>query len=209
MVAVGLAATVLAATLGLNAWVEATARRHIIDIGQAAQGGYDCIAVLGAGLAPDGTPSPILAARLDTAAELYRAGASDVVLVTGDNSRLDYDEVGAMERYAIAKGVPPGAIIRDHAGFSTYESMYRLRDVFGADRVLVVTQRYHLYRALFDARKLGLAADGVPAALPSRSGQRSRDAREVLASVKDVFYVLFDKKPTFLGDPIQLVPAPE
>jgi vancomycin permeability regulator SanA len=201
-VAVGLAATV-----GLNVYVVATARGRIVDAADAADGGYDCIAVLGAGLDPDGTPSPMLAARLDAAVALYDAGAADVVLMTGDNSRADYDEVGAMQRYAIAAGVPAGAIVRDHAGFSTYESMYRLRDVFGARRVVVVTQQYHLYRAVFDGVRLGLDVDGVAAVLPTRRGQRAREVREVMASAKDVVYVWIGKRPTFLGEPIPLVPA--
>ncbi|MDR1427978.1 MAG: YdcF family protein, partial [Bifidobacteriaceae bacterium] len=158
-IAVGTAAFLLVATLALNGYVVASSRGRIVGAERVAGGGYDCIAVLGAGLNQDGTPGPMLAARLDTAVELYRAGTSDVVLMTGDNSRPNYDEVGAMERYAIDRGVPAGAIVRDRAGFSTYESMYRLRDVFGASKVVVVTQEYHLYRAIFDALKLGLDAD--------------------------------------------------
>jgi vancomycin permeability regulator SanA len=203
MVAVGLAGFALVATIGLNVWVVATARGRIVPASQVG-GGYDCIAVLGAGLNPDGSPGAILAARLDTAAELYQAGASDVVVVSGDNSRPDYDEVGAMRRYLLALGVPSDAVVRDDAGYSTYESMHRLKSVFGAKRVVVVTQEYHLFRALFDAVRLGLAADGVPASLPSRRGQGAREVREVAASVKDVVYVLIGKRPDVLGEPTPL-----
>jgi vancomycin permeability regulator SanA len=177
------------AVIGLNIHVEVTARPHVIDAEEAAKRGYDCIAVLGAGLAPDGTPGTMLAARLDAAVALYQAGASKVVLLTGDNSREDYDEVGAMERYVIGRGVSVAAIIRDDGGLSTYESMYRLREVFGMKRVVVVTQRYHLSRSVYDAVALGLDADGVAAQLPTTRGQRFRDAREVIASAKDVIYV--------------------
>lgn len=162
------------------------------------------ILVLGAGLW-DGGPSTMLAARLNTGLDIFKVGATNHLLLSGDNGQIDYNEVEVMGRYILENGeyfgVTEDNIQLDHAGFSTYESMYRLRDVFMVDSAIIVTQEYHLYRALYDAKKLGINVYGVAAA-PSQSGQKYRDAREILARTKDFFYVIFDVQPTFLGDPI-------
>ena len=105
---------------------------------------YDCILVLGAGVNED-EPSDMLRDRLDTAIELYNTGIAPKILMSGDHGCEDYDEVNVMKNYAIAKGVPSEDIFMDHAGFSTYESLYRAKAVFGAERVVVVSQKYHLY----------------------------------------------------------------
>jgi vancomycin permeability regulator SanA len=172
----------------------------------AAEKPFDAILVLGAGVEPNGKPTPMLASRLETAADLYRAGAAPVVLASGDNSRAEYNELAAMHRAELAAGVPAGDVYLDYAGFSTYESMYRARDVFGARRILVVTQSYHLPRALHDAEALGLDAYGVAAAA-HRTGQTKRDLREYLARLKDWGYGVVKPDPTFLGPRIELVPG--
>jgi vancomycin permeability regulator SanA len=172
----------------------------------AAERPFDAIMVLGAGIYGNGRPTPMLASRLDTAAALYRAGAAPVVLATGDNSRADYNELATMHSYEVQAGVPAADIYLDYAGFSTYESMYRARDVFGAKRILVVTQAYHLPRALHDAAALGLDATGV-AAQAHQSGQTKRDLREFAARVKDWGYGLVKPKPTFLGPRVELTPG--
>ena len=164
------------------------------------------ILVLGAGLW-DGGPSTMLAARLDTGLDIFQTGAANHLLLSGDNGQIDYNEVEVMGKYTLENGANFGVtedrIQLDHAGFSTYESMYRMRDVFMVKSAIVVTQEYHLYRALYDAEKLGINVYGVAAA-PSQNGQRSRDLRELLARTKDFCYVLFDVQPTFLGDPIPI-----
>ena len=162
----------------------------------------DCILVLGCGVRPDGSPSLMLRDRLDMGLQLYEAGAAPKLLMSGDHSRTDYDEVNTMKDYVMDRGVPSSDVFMDHAGFSTYESMYRARDVFCAERIVIVSQSYHLYRAVYDARALGLDAWGVAAEDVAYSGQLLRDLREILARDKDFFYCLLQPDPTFLGDPI-------
>ncbi|MBR3289559.1 MAG: YdcF family protein [Clostridia bacterium] len=164
----------------------------------------DCILILGAGLW-DGAPSPMLQERLDMGAALYHAGASDKILVSGDNSREDYNEVQAMEDYLVEHGgVPRECIVRDHAGFSTYDSMFRAKEIFCADSVIVVTQKYHLFRAVYDASCLGLDAYGADAQQTVFSGRYHREIRECLARVKDCFMCVFKPAPACLGDKIPI-----
>jgi vancomycin permeability regulator SanA len=164
----------------------------------------ECIVALGAAVY-NGKPSVMLRDRLDTSLALYRDGVADVLLFSGDNGTQEYNEVEAMKRYATengkAFGVTEDCIYLDYAGFSTYESMYRLKAVFEVENAVIVTQQYHLYRALYTAKKLGIEVHGV-AAPPRNDGQFKRDAREVLARTKDFFYVLFDVQPTYLGEPV-------
>ena len=109
----------------------------------------DCIIVLGAGLKPDGTPNFMLKDRLDRALSLYQAGVSERLLMTGDHGKKSYDEVNAMKQYAVDAGVPANHVFMDHAGVSTYESMYRADAIFEVKKAVVVTQRYHIYRTLY------------------------------------------------------------
>jgi vancomycin permeability regulator SanA len=147
----------------------------------------------------------MLAARIDTGMALARDGVSDVLLFSGDNGQEYYNEVAVMKSYALenagAYGVKKSMIYLDHAGFSTYDSMYRLGEVFMIDRAVVVTQKYHLYRALYIANARGIDAYGVAAA-PKESGQLWRDIREILARTKDVLFTITNQKPKYLGDPI-------
>ena len=151
---------------------------------------YDCILVLGAGLRSDGSPSDMLADRLDVAIELYRKGVSEVIILSGDRSGEDYDEVSSMVRYCLAAGIPAEAIVEDGRGYSTYESVYNTKSDGSYKKILVVTQRYHLYRAMYIADKMGLDADGADAALRSYRGQLFREIREVAARTKDFFMVM-------------------
>ncbi len=170
--------------------------------------GVDCIIVLGAKVKSDGTPSDMLKDRLDVAIALYKAGVSDRLLMSGDHGSVGYNEVGNMKKYAVEAGVPEEAIFMDHAGFSTFETMYRARDVFLTEsyykKVIVVTQEYHLSRALYIADTLGLDAYGVPADLHTYRGQWKRDLREVLARCKDFFYCFYGAEPKYLGEPISI-----
>lgn len=165
----------------------------------------DAILVLGAGLKSDGTPSDILRDRLDTALDIYRTGICSRFLLSGDHGSRNYNEVGAMKRYLISKEVPEDAIFLDHAGFSTYDSMYRARDIFLIRKVIVITTAYHLPRALYIARKLGLDAWGIPSDKHEYIFIRDYTKREYLARIKDFFKVhIFCSKPVYLGEPIPI-----
>lgn len=186
----------------LNAHVKKTASDRILTAEEAAALNADCILVLGCGVRPTGEPSLMLRDRLDMGLALHEAGAAPKLLMSGDHGRQEYDEVNAMKDYAMAAGVPSEDVFMDHAGFSTYESMYRAKEVFCAEKVIIVSQQYHLYRAVYDARALGLDAYGVAAEDVAYLGQTLRDVREILARNKDWFYCLFRPEPTFLGEAI-------
>jgi vancomycin permeability regulator SanA len=164
----------------------------------------DCIMILGAMVYADGTPCHMLEDRLQQGIDLYIAGASNRLLMTGDHGQEDYDEVNAMKQYAIDAGIESDNIFMDHAGFSTYDSMYRAKKVFGVKKMIIVTQRYHMARALYIANKLGIDAYGVCAEDITYSGQTLRDIREVAARAKDIFTVLFNVQPKYLGEEIPI-----
>ncbi len=162
----------------------------------------DAVLVLGAQVKPDGSPSVMLKERLDMGIKIYQSGLTDRIIMSGDHGSDDYDEVNAMKDYAIKMGVLPEHIFMDHAGFSTYESMYRAKEIFLAEDIIVVTQKYHLYRALYDAEAMGLEARGVSCDTDVYSGDTYRKLRESVAIAKDVGYSVLKPEPTFLGDPI-------
>ena len=150
---------------------------------------YDCILVLGAGVRADGTPSHMLEDRLRGAVALYEAGVSDVLLLSGDNSGEDYDEVSAMVKYCLEHGVPESAIVRDDIGFSTSESVYNTVRTLGYRDIIVVTQEYHLYRAMYMIKRMGADADGFATDYRAYSMQIKRDVREYVARCKDFLKV--------------------
>lgn len=160
--------------------------------------------VLGALVFPDGSVSMMVQDRLETAYSLYAAGKVKKILITGDHGQVDYDEVNAMRRYLENKGVPPADIFMDHAGFDTYDSMYRARDVFQARELIVVTQRFHLPRALWIADRLGLTAQGVVADRHRYAGEDYYQAREVAARIKAFGEVVIRRKPVYLGPVIPI-----
>ena len=162
----------------------------------------DCILVLGCGVRPDGTPSHMLEDRLRRGVSLYENGVAPKLLMSGDHGQDDYDEVNTMKSYALDKGVPTEDIFMDHAGFSTYESMYRAKNIFQAEKIIIVTQQYHLYRAIYIAEQLGLKAYGVSCDYRQYSGQLMRDVREVLARVKDFGMCIMQPEPTYMGEVI-------
>ena len=166
--------------------------------------GADCIIVLGCQVKADGSLSHMLEDRLKRGVALYKAGAAPKLLMSGDHGQASYNEVQAMKQYAIDQGVPSEDIFMDHAGFSTYESVYRARDIFKVQRIIIVSQEYHLYRALHIAKALGLESWGVASDYRTYSGQSMRDIREILARVKDFGTSVFKPKPTYLGDPIPI-----
>ncbi|MBQ3612311.1 MAG: YdcF family protein [Firmicutes bacterium] len=164
----------------------------------------ECIMVLGASVHPDGTPSPMLEDRLEAGIELYNRGVAPKLLLTGDNGQIEYNEVEAMKNYAVNAGVPEEDIFLDHAGFSTYDSVYRASYVFGVESMVVVTQEYHLYRTLHGCKKMGIEAVGIGADQEVYAGQEYREIREVLARVKDFVMWLIKPEATFLGEAIPI-----
>ncbi|HEY4522517.1 MAG TPA: ElyC/SanA/YdcF family protein [Candidatus Paceibacterota bacterium] len=161
----------------------------------------DAAVVLGAAVRR-GQPTPVLEERAYTAAELYRNGKVSKILVTGDNSALTHDEVTPVRKYLLEAGIPAEDIFLDHAGFDTYSSMYRAREIFGAHSVTVVTQDFHLPRAVYLARHLGLTAYGMTA---QSSGVSLRNyLREVPASVKALLNLATNREPKYLGEKIPL-----
>ena len=199
LVALGLLAAAVFTALASH--VVLSTQERIISARQADLLGTDCILVLGAGV-NDGEPSYMLADRLDMAIELYENGASEKLLMSGDHGREEYDEVNVMKDYAVSAGVPSSDVFMDHAGFSTYDSIYRAKEVFQAQRVIIVTQPYHLYRALYIAESLGLEAWGVGAEGEDYAGQGLRDFREQLARVKDYFQCIFKPESRYVGQAI-------
>jgi len=165
----------------------------------------DAIIVLGAYVYPNGRLSDILKDRVDTALELYNNGKGKKLLLSGDHGKTTYDEVNSMKNYVKGKGVKAEDIFMDHAGFSTYETMYRARDVFKAKKVIIVTQEYHLKRAVYIARSLGIEAYGVASDKQKYRGMAMYKAREILARCKAFLCVNLTKpKPKFLGEPIPI-----
>ncbi len=201
---IGCAIAIAAVFALTNAAVVLTTRDKIVDETEAVAFDADCIVVLGASVYADGTPSGILKDRLDDGIALYFAGAAPKIIMSGDNGTSSYNEVNAMKNYAISQGVPSADIFCDHAGFCTYDSMYRAKNIFGADRIIVATQTYHLYRALYTAQALGMEAVGVPSDYREYAKQNYYDLREVPARTKDFFNALLGRPSEIGGDPISL-----
>lgn len=190
---------------GIDFYVRSSTKDRIISPENASSvSDADCLLVLGAGIRADGSPSPMLQDRLNIGIELYQNNAAPKLLMSGDHGRKKYNEVQTMKDIALDQGVPSEDVFMDHAGFSTYDSLYRARDVFQARKVIIVTQKYHLYRALYIARSLGLDAWGVSADTRRYRGQSQRDFREILARDKDFFVSVFKPLPKYLGDTIPI-----
>jgi len=186
----------------INAYVINSTKNQIININDVESfKDIDAILVLGCKANANG-PSMMLAERLDTGISIYNKIGTKLLL-SGDHGHFEYDEVNTMRDYTLEKGINSKDIFMDHAGFSTYESIYRAKDIFLAKKVIIVTQEYHLYRALYIANNLGLDAVGVSAP-KIYSGQEMRDIREILARNKDFVKVMFKPEPTYLGDTIQI-----
>ena len=194
----------LCAALGISEYVKRSVSDRLLSPEKAAElTDIDCIIVLGCRVNGE-TPSPMLSDRLLRGIELYNMNAAPKLLMSGDHGQVKYDEVNAMKQFAIDRGVPSEDVFMDHAGFSTYETMYRAKEVFAAKRVMIVTQSYHLYRAVYIAEKLGLQAWGVDSDLQSYIRQPYYDMREILARDKDFVKVIFKPEPTYLGEVIPI-----
>ena len=156
-------AILIAVLFIINYFVKATTKQQILTENEAAKlEDIDCIVVLGAGIWGN-KPSHMLEDRLLQAISLYEKNVSAKIIMSGDHGRKEYDEVNIMKDFAIEKGVLSENIFMDHAGFSSYESVYRAKEIFGAKKIVIVTQKYHLYRSLYIANQLEIEAYGVEA----------------------------------------------
>ena len=192
----------LGVVYGISDYMERHTVGRILSSGEAQKLDADCILVLGCRVHEDGSPSLMLADRLEKGIELYESGASARLLMSGDHGRSEYDEVNTMKAFAVEQGVPSEAGFMDHAGFSTYDSIYRAKDVFQAEKIIVVSQEYHLSRALYIAERLGLDAYGVAAADISYQGATYRSLREAAARGKDFLLAWVQPQPKFLGEAV-------
>ena len=187
----------------IDLYIILVARNRIVSINDIPSDEYDCILVLGAGIRGS-NPSPMLEDRLKTAIELYNNGIAPKILVSGDHEYNDYDEVNVMKNYLKENGIPSEDIFMDHAGLSTYDSIYRAKKIFKVSKMIVVTQQYHLYRAIYIARNIDLKVYGVSASKRNYYGQSKRNIREFVAQIKDFFKCLISPEPTYLGEVISI-----
>ena len=164
----------------------------------------DAAIVLGAKVYTSGAPSHVLADRLETGVELYKKGKVKKLLMTGDHGTVTYDEVNNMRLYALERGVPEDDIFMDHAGFSTYDSMYRARDIFQIKTAIIVTQKFHLPRALYIARVMDLEVSGTAADKRAYAGAKIMYFREIFARTKAAAQLAIGMKPKYLGPAIPI-----
>jgi SanA protein len=198
----GIVAVVVLAGLAVlvpNLIITRLAAPHIVA-GPEEAPQADAAIILGARVYTDGTLSPMLTDRVETGVRLYKLGKVKKLLLSGDHGQVTYDEVNAMLQYALDRGVPDEDVFTDHAGFSTYDTMYRARDVFLVKTALVVTQGFHLARAVYTARSLGLEATGVPADIQPYVHERRFAMRDWLARTKAFLQLNITKpEPRYLG----------
>jgi vancomycin permeability regulator SanA len=162
------------------------------------------VMILGAKVRSDGSLSDMYKDRADTAIEVYKEGKAGKILVSGDHGRIEYDEVNAAKDYLLANGIPAEDIFLDHAGFDTYDSLYRARDIFQIKTLIISTQNFHLPRAVYIARKLGIEAWGVSADKHYYGNEQFYEMREALARAKAWLDVFSRAKPRFLGEAIPI-----
>ena len=191
----------LVLVFGINFYVKQSTKNQIINISEIKD--INAIVVLGASVKKDGSLSLMLKERLDASFKIYNSTNSKIIM-SGDHTKKYYDEVTAMKNYAIENGIDSNIIYLDHAGISTYDSIYRMKHIFKLNKIVIVTQEYHLYRALYIANKLGIEAYGIDATKVRYSGQLYRDLREILARNKDFFKCIFKPKATYLGGTIDM-----
>lgn len=202
MIGVIIILAILIVLLAINFFVVGSTKSKILTEEEASKlENVDCIIVLGAGIW-DNKPSHMLEDRLLQGISLYQNGTAGKMIMSGDHGQEDYDEVNVMKNFAIEKGVKSEDIFMDHAGFSTYDSIYRAKDIFEAKKVVIVTQEYHLYRALYIAKQLGIEAYGVKSNPREYAGQVAREIREIAARDKDWFSCIFKPAPKYLGETI-------
>lgn len=184
---------------GINGLMIYQTADHIAEPNAYAGMEADCILVLGARVWDNGQLSAVLKDRVDAAIALYKEGVAPLLLMSGDHSSESYNEVQAMKDYAVEQGVPEECILMDHAGYSTYESMYRAKEVYGINSCIVSTQKYHLYRAVYIGKAVGMDTRGVIADQRSYAKQTYYDIREAAARCKDFFLSILKPEPAYMG----------
>ena len=187
----------------INIVIIVTTNKKILTINKINDKKYDCILVLGAGVR-NNYPSPMLEDRLKTAIELYNNKVAPKILVSGDHEYKNYDEVNVMKNYLIEAGIPSNDIFMDHAGLSTYDSIYRAKHIFKVKKMAIVTQKYHLYRSLYIANTLDINSIGISANKRPYAYQTKRDIREIAARIKDFFKCIIKPSPSYLGEVIPI-----
>ena len=187
----------------INVYMILNTNKLIIKSNDINLDDIECIVVLGAGIRQN-KPSPMLEDRLLTAIELYSKNIAPKILVSGDHENNDYDEVTVMKNYLIENGIPSEDIFLDHAGISTYDSIYRTKKIFKANKVIIVTQKYHLYRSLYISKKVNLKAYGVSSSRQTYAFQIKRDIREIFARIKDFLKCIIMPESTYLGEAIPI-----
>lgn len=198
----------LVATIAVRGFSALQARDRIFTAAAVPQ--RPVAIIFGAQVYPSGRLSAMLADRVTIGAELYHAGKVQALLLTGDNSEATYNEPEAMRQFALRLGVPNEAITLDYAGFRTYDSCYRARDIFQVDQAVLVTQDFHLDRALLVCNALGIDSVGVAADLATSERYSARamfssQIREFPSTALSVVDLLLGTKPTFLGDPLPII----
>ena len=188
--------TIFVYAMGINYYVKCTVMDRIKDIDEIKD--VDTIIVLGAKVHDDGRLSLMLKDRLDKTIEVYNKLNIKKVIVSGDSEHKDYDETTKMKEYLINNGIPEEDIVVDVYGLSTYDSIYRLKNVYNIDKVVIITQNYHLYRSIYIANSLGIDAYGISASGENYFGQGARELREILARNKDFLTSLFNVKSKYL-----------
>ena len=194
--AVGILAVALT-LIGCVSWVRLSARSHLYSA--ATVPSAPVAIIFGAQVFSNGTPSPFLVARLEAGMQLYDSGKVQAILVSGDNSTSHYDEPDAMKNWLIAHGVPEIKVVADYAGFDTYDTCVRAHRIFGVSRAIVVSQPFHVPRAVTICRDEGIVADGVSAPVPRTWVYWRGAIRDQLADVKAAYDVVSSRDPVFLG----------
>ena len=188
--------TIFVYAIGINYYVKYTVMDRIKNIEEIKD--VDTIIVLGAKVYDDGRLSLMLKDRLDKTIEVYNELDIKTVVVSGDSEHKDYDETTKMKEYLINNGIPEEDILVDIYGLSTYDSMYRLKNVYGINKSIIITQKYHLYRSLYIANSLGIDAYGIPSSGENYFGQTAREIREIIARNKDFLLTLSNKKSQYM-----------
>ena len=190
-------------TFFINMYMIKFSEKYIISEENIDIDNIDAIVVLGC-KAYENNPSLMLANRLDKGIKIYQQ-IGGKLLLTGDHGQSEYDEVSVMKKYVLDNNISSNDIFLDHAGFNTYDSIYRVKEVFQAQKIVIITQKYHLYRALYIAKKLGLEAYGIIADdIPYKGIMIKNEIREILSRDKNYFKVLIKPQSKYLGEPIDL-----
>ena len=196
---------IILSVLSMNIYVRLSSYKQIVNKKNYSKlKDIDCLLVLGCGIINNERPTLMLKDRIEKSVELYKLGLSQKIIMSGDHSRNNHDEVNIMKNHAIKNGVPSQDIFMDHAGFCSYDSIYRAKEIFGAEKIIIVTQKYHLYRSLYIANKLGIKAYGIKADARIYVKILYYEMRELLAVCKNIFKCRKMPKPRFLGEKISL-----